>query len=50
MLQNLFRRVHAVWQDHVALRILRSMDDRQLADLGASRDCLSDFVRNHASH
>lgn len=50
MLQTLLRRVHAVWQDHVALRTLRGMDDRQLADLGTSRDCLADFVRTHACH
>lgn len=50
MLHTLLRWVRAVRQDHLALRILRSMDERQLADLGASRDCLPDFVRTHASH
>ena len=50
MLQTLLRRVRAVWLDHVTLRTLRGMDDRQLADLGTSRDCLADFVRTHACH
>lgn len=48
MLHNFARRLRARWLDHVALRHLRMMDDRQLADMGASRECLVQFIRDNA--
>lgn len=48
MLHNFARRIRARWLDLEALRHLRMMDDRQLADMGASRECLADFIRDNA--
>ncbi len=45
MLRNLARRVRARWLDHEAMRQLRGMDERLLADMGTSHDCLADFIR-----
>lgn len=48
MLHIFARHIRARWLNHVAMRHLRTMDDRQLADMGASRECLADFIRDNA--
>jgi uncharacterized protein YjiS (DUF1127 family) len=50
MSKPLILRFHVWWQDRVAIRKLHALDDRQLADMGASRDCITDFVHSHAKH
>jgi uncharacterized protein YjiS (DUF1127 family) len=49
MFQTLLWRFHTWRQDRLAIHMLRQMDDRLLADMGAERACIEDFVHEHAT-